>query len=53
VEATYDEAILAVRFEVREQLRDRLPDDAPPVDRDAMIGAQDQPSMLKAEQLVR
>ena len=52
LEAAYDEAVLAVRFEVRQQLRDRLSDDAPPVDRDAMVGAQDQPRMLEAEQLV-
>jgi hypothetical protein len=52
LEAAYDEAVLAVCLEVRQQLRDRLPDDASPVDRDAMLGAQDQPRMLKAEQLV-
>jgi hypothetical protein len=52
LEAAYDEAILAVCLEVRQQLRDRLPDDASPVDRDAMLGAQDQPRVLEAEQLV-
>jgi hypothetical protein len=53
LEAAYDEAVLAVCLEVRQQLRDRLPDDASPVDGDAMLRAQDQPRMLEAEQLIR
>src|SRR5262245_34225268 len=53
LKAAYNEAVLAIRLEVREQFRDRLPHDASAVDGDAMIRAQDESRVLEAEQLVR
>jgi hypothetical protein len=47
-----DEAVLAMRLEVGDQLGDRLPDDSPPVDSNAVLGAQDQPGVLQVDQFL-
>jgi hypothetical protein len=52
LQAAYDQAVLAICLEVGQQLGDRLPDDSPPVDPDAMLGTQDQSCVLQAEQLL-